>query len=307
MTPAELPLPPVAPRIPSRLTLHGVTLADSYAWMRDPASPALARYLTAERAYYDAQSSHLAGLISDLYNEAAGRTPDQADDSPGWPAGEFTYRTRIPAGQQNRQFLRSRAGQAAAPGDAAEQLLLDENILAAGTGYVDVGVRQPSPDGMLLAWSADTTGAEIYALRIRDTATGEDLPDIIERTYPGSAWSADSRQLFYLVPDELNRPWQVWRHRIGTDASADVLVLAEPDARFELTLHASRSGRIVVITAASRDTTEVHVIPAADPEAGPASPRAAPASSTRSTTAPIRPAARVSSTSLPTTAPGSTG
>ncbi len=270
MTPAELPLPPVAPRIPSRLTLHGVTLADSYAWMRDPASPALARYLTAERAYYDAQSSHLAGLISDLYNEAAGRTPDQADDSPGWPAGEFIYRTRIPAGQQNRQFLRSRAGQAAAPGDAAEQLLLDENILAAGTGYVDVGVRQPSPDGTLLAWSADTTGAEIYALRIRDTATGEDLPEIIERTYPGSAWSADSRQLFYLVPDELNRPCQVWRHRIGTDASADVLVLAEPDARFELTLHASRSGRIVVITAASRDTTEVHVIPAADPGAGPA-------------------------------------
>ena len=99
---------------------------------------------------------------------------------------------------------------------------------------------------------------------------GEDLPEIIERTYPGCAWSADSRQLFYLVPDELNRPWQVWRHRIGTDASADVLVLAEPDARFELTLHASRSGRIVVITAASRDTTEVHVIPAADPEAGPA-------------------------------------
>ena len=206
MTPAELPLPPAAPRIPSRLTLHGVTLADSYAWMRDPASPALARYLTAERAYYDAQSSHLAGLISDLYNEAAGRTPDQADDSPGWPAGEFTYRTRIPAGQQNRQFLRSRAVPAAAPGDPAEQLLLDENILAAGTGYVDVGVRQPSPDGTLLAWSADTTGAEIYALRIRDTATGEDLPEIIERTYPGSAWSADSRQLFYLVPDELNRP-----------------------------------------------------------------------------------------------------
>ena len=246
----------MAPRIPSRLTLHGVTLADSYAWMRDPASPALARYLTAERAYYDAQSSHLAGLISDLYNEAAGRTPDQADDSPGWPAAGITYRTRIPAGQQNRQFLpRSRAGPGGSAGDPAEQLLLDENILAAGTGYVDVGVRQPSPDETGCSPGQRTPPGPRSTLRIRDTATGQDLPEIIERTYPGSAWSADSRQLFYLVPDELNRPYQVWRHRIGTDASADVLVLAEPDARFELTLHASRSGRIVVITAASRDTT----------------------------------------------------
>jgi oligopeptidase B len=136
---------------------------------------------------------------------------------------------------------------------------------------VDVGVREPSPDSRLLAWSADTSGAEIYTLRIRDIETGADLPDVIECSYPGSAWSADSRQLFYLVPDELNRPCQVWRHRVGTGAADDVLVLAEPDARFELTLHASRSGRLVVITAASRDTTEVHVIPAGDPQAAPVS------------------------------------
>jgi oligopeptidase B len=242
-----------------------VTVADNYAWMRDHAAPALRDYLTAERAYYEAHSRPLAELAGQLYQETAGRTSDQAEDSVGWPVGGFEYRTRTLAGNENRQFLRSRSG------ETGEQLLLDENIIAAGTGFVDIGVREPSPDGTLLAWSADTTGAEIYALRIRDLAADEDLPEIIERTYPGSAWSTDSRQLFYLVPDELNRPCQVWRHRIGTDASADVLVLAEPDARFELTLHASRNGRLVVITAASRDTTEVHVIPAGDPEAAPVS------------------------------------
>ena len=284
----RLPPPPRAPRVPSLLTLHGVTIGDNYGWMRDPATPALAGYLAAERAYYDAHSSRLAGLTRELYREAAGRIPGQDEDSVRWRVGGFAYWTRIPAGQQNRQFLRSRsggtgrqAGTAEQAGTAdqagtaeqtgtAEELLLDENVLAAGTGYVDVSAFEPSPDGTLLAWSADTTGAEIYALRITDLATGADLPEIIERTSPGIAWSADSRQLFYLVPDELNRQHQVWRHRIGTDAGADVLVLAEPDARFDLTLHAARSGGLVVITAASRDTTEVHVIPAADPEAGPA-------------------------------------
>jgi oligopeptidase B len=268
MPPADdqlgLPVPPQAPRVPSARTLHGVVDVDSYAWMRDHAAPALRDYLVAERAYYDAHSRRLAGLAGELYEEAAGRTSNRSEDSVGWNLQDFVYRTRTVEGRENLQFLRSRSG------ETSEQILLDENILAADTGFVDVGVREPSPDGSLLAWSADTTGAETYVLRIRDLATGTDLPDLIERSYPGGAWSADSRQVFYLVPDELNRPCQVWRHRLGTEVSADVQVFAEPDARFEVTLQASRSGEQIVITSASRDTTEVALIPAAEPDRAPA-------------------------------------
>ena len=263
-TPAEpAATPPVAPRVPSSRTLHGQTDTDDYAWMRDHASPALRDYLAAERAYYDARTAHLAGLAAHLAAESASRIPDRADDSVGWPLSGFTYRTRTPQGSENLQLLRSRSG------ESSEELLLDENIIGAATGYVDVGAREPSPDGKLLAWSADTSGAEIYRLRIRDLATGQDMPDQIERTYPGVAWSADSRHVFYLVPDELNRPFQVWRHQVGQPASADVLLFAEQDARYELTLDASRSGRFIVITSACRDTAEVRLIPAGDPLAGP--------------------------------------
>src|SRR6266567_4915225 len=160
-----------------------------------------------------------------LAAESAGRIPDQAEDSVGWPLSGFIYRTRTPEGRENLQFLRSQSG------ESAEQLLLDENIVGAATGYVDVGAREPSPDGALLAWSADTSGAETYRLRIRDLRTGDDLPDVIGRTYPGIAWSAGSRYLFYLVPDELNRPFELRRHRVGTPAAADVLLFTEADAR----------------------------------------------------------------------------
>ncbi len=169
----------------------------------------------------------------------------------------------MPEEGENLQFLRAKAG------EITEQLLLDENIIAAATGFADVGIRAPSPDGALLAWSADTSGAEVYELRITDLATGQVLPDLVPRTCPGSAWSADSRYLFYLVPDELHRPHQVWRHRVGTAASADVLVLAEDDARFEVELRASRSGELAIITSASRDTTEVRLIPMTEPERDP--------------------------------------
>ena len=259
----HVPPAPAAPRILSVRELHGRSDPDDYAWMRDHGRPELRDYLTAERGYYDAHAALLSALAGRLAAESTGRIPDRTEDSVGWPLSGFIYRTRTPQGRENLQFLRSQSG------ESAEQLLLDENIVGAVTGYVDVGAREPSPDGSLLAWSADSSGAEIYRLRIRDLSSGDDLPDDIERSYPGIAWSADSRYLFYLVPDELNRPFQVWRHQVGTPGSDDALVLTEDDERYELTLHASRSGGFAVITSASRDTTEVRLIPLADPLAEP--------------------------------------
>ena len=56
---------------------------------------------------------------------------------------------------------------------------------------------------------------------------------------------------------------------LGTAAADDHLVLQEDDEQFELIVEASRSGSYVVITSGSRDTTEVWLVPAADPTAEP--------------------------------------
>lgn len=250
---------PTAPRKPSARELHGQVETDDYAWMRDVEHPDLRAYLAAERSYYDSRAARSADLTGRLVAESTGRIPTGAEIGVGWPLSGFNYRTRTPEGRENLQFLRSRSG------EASEVVLLDDNIIGAATGYVDVEDRVPSPDGNLLAWSADTSGAEIYQLRIRDVRTGDDLPDLIERGYPGLAWSADSRYVFYLVPDEMNRPFQVRRHRLGTDPAQDAAVFTESDARFEITLRGSRSGEFAVIESASRDTTEVRLIPLADP------------------------------------------
>ena len=248
------PLPPVARRVPSVRELHGEKVADDYAWMRDPDDPALLEYLVSERGFYDARRKETEELARTLAAEALARVPAGAESSVGWPRGGFVYRTRVPQDSDNEQLLRARSE------EAGEQVLLDENILAARTGFVDVGTREPSQDGALLAWSADTSGAENYELRIRDLRTGQDLPEAISRSYPGAAWSAGSDHLFYLVPDALHRPYQMWRHRVGTPASTDVLVFEEPDQRFELTLSGSRDGELGIINAESRDTTEVRLI-----------------------------------------------
>jgi oligopeptidase B len=270
---------PRAQRIPSVRELHGQRDVDDYAWMRDHDSAAFLAYLGAERAYYDVQTAHLAELTDSLFGEAVARTPRSAEDSVSWTRRGYRYWYRTPQEAENRQLFRAPAGQAgptetgpteagpteAGPTEAGPTLLLDENVLAAATGYVDVPVAEPSPDDRLLAWSVDTSGAEIYQLRFTEIETARELPEVIERTYPGGGWSSDSAHFFYLVPDELNRPYQVWRHAMGTPASADELVYEETDERFGLTVTASRSGELIVITAESRDTTDVRLIPASRP------------------------------------------
>jgi oligopeptidase B len=65
------------------------------------------------------------------------------------------------------------------------------------------------------------------------------------------------------------RPFQLWRHQLGTDPAGDVLVFEEPTA-------ASRSGpaqhpgyRLVLIGLHSTNTTEWLAIPSSDPLAEP--------------------------------------
>jgi len=265
--------PPAAP-VAADLGLPDVTPGwidgdppDPYAWMRDHDLPVMRDYLAAERAYYDRATEPTRGLQDRLLGEMTSRVA-AAEDSVSWHRGGFDYFTRVIAGQELELLCR-----VAGPGSPAE-VLLDTNQLlsdpACTGGYVDVGVREVSPDGRLLAYSADFTGDELFQLRVRDLGTGQDLPDRIDGTYYGLGWAADSRSLFYVRTDQAYRPHEVWRHEIGTSPDRDILVFREDDQRFDLTVRATRSGRYLLIETESRDTTETLVIPAAAPGTRPA-------------------------------------
>ena len=236
---------------------------DPYAWMRDRDRPAMREYLAAERACYDRWLESVGALRSGLAAELAARVIP-AEESVSWRRAGHSYFTRTVPGLEYEQFCRD------------GQVLLDENLLLdpAGGGYLGLGVREVSPDGRLLAYSVDFDGDELYQLRIRDLARGTDLPERIEGTYYGLAWSADSRSLLYVVTDAQYRPHEVWRHVLGTDPGPcpgqDTLVFREEDRRFDLTVRSTRSGAYVLIETESRDSTETLVLPAAGTDAEPA-------------------------------------
>jgi oligopeptidase B len=261
--------PPRAARRPQVTSWHGVELVDDYAWlkadnwqevMRSPADldPEIRSYLDAENAYCDAQLAETRPLQEELFREMRARLKEDDSSVPA-PDGPFAYYTGyVAGGQYPRIYRRARNG-------GEETILLDGNREAEGKPYWDLGGFQHSPDHKLLAYASDDKGSELYTIRLRDTATGNDLPDSIPDTRGGVIWANDSKTLFYVRLDEHHRPLFVYRHVVGTPAEDDVLVYAEKDIGLYVALSATQSAKFITIDAHDHRTSEVRLIDADAP------------------------------------------
>ncbi|MHB1987174.1 MAG: S9 family peptidase [Acidimicrobiales bacterium] len=264
--------PPLAERRPHRIVAHGDERNDEWYWLRDKDDPALVALLEAENAYTKAATEHLGPLVDEIYQEILART-ELTDVSYPAPRGKWAYYVRTLEANQHITACR-RPVDAPLPrreggDDPYESVVLDENELAHGQEYLEVGDRALSPDQRLLAYAVDTTGGELMTVRVRDVEAARHLDDVIEGAYYGLAFAADNETLFYTRPDKTMRPYQVWRHRLGTPASKDVMVLEEKDKRFCLEVGKTKDGTLIVIQAESNVTSECHLIPAAAPETAP--------------------------------------
>ena len=106
-----------------------------------------------------------------------------------------------------------------------EQLLLDENLCAQGEEFFKVGELVPTADGRLIAWSRDTEGDERWTWIIQDASSGNIVDQVVSDAGYGFAWAADSQSFIYTRVDDAWRQFQLWHHRVGTDADGDSLLL----------------------------------------------------------------------------------
>ncbi|HWW65473.1 MAG TPA: S9 family peptidase [Sphingomonadaceae bacterium] len=259
--------PPIAPRRPHSMTRHGITIEDPWAWLKDPnypdvSDPDILAYLKAENAYFEAAMAPHAALVDTLFAEMKGRLkPDDA----GVPQkdGDWLYWWAFrPGGQYRVWYRRAVAG-------GADQIVLDEPAEAEGKDYFRLQVLEVSPDGRLLAWSADENGAERFTLRIRDLATGKDIETVSALTNGRAVWAADSRSLVYT---EVNENWRTYRarhHRLGADPAGDAILYEEADAGFNVGVGRTQDREWIILSTGDHETSEVRLLPAADPAAPP--------------------------------------
>ena len=209
---------------------HGEHVPDPYRWLESTGSPETAAWIAAQN---DLTSSWLAGGSD---REAIAARLAKLADYPkfGVPFERggrwFQFRN---TGLQDQAALYV----ADAPGDAG-QVLLDPNTLA-DDGTVTVSGIALTRDGSLLAYATSAKGSDWQTWRVRDTLTGEDLPDVVDWAKSDSAaWLGDRSGFYYMAPEPpvpgteylaesgLRR---ILLHKIGTPQADDEIVFASPE------------------------------------------------------------------------------
>jgi oligopeptidase B len=272
--------PPVAAKKPSGTTHHGITVSDDYAWLRDPGYPEVTdaevlAHLKAENAWFEARMAPHKPLVETLFQEMRGRIKE-ADASVPQKDGDWLYWIEFEEGAQYKKWWRRPVA------GGADELILDEVALADGHEYFRLGAIAVSPSGRFLAWSTDTSGSERYTIRFRKLGQAPGaLPDEVpgaagkwgdsevEGTIGNIVWSAAEDAVLYSLSDEHWRHRTIKLHRLGTDPADDVVVYHDPDEAFSCGVALGAQERWIILQAGDHETSEVRLIPAADPLATP--------------------------------------
>jgi len=266
---------PEAAEKPYSDTYHNITRHDPYAWLRDDNWQAVMKdpqaldaeiraHLEAENAYTDKVMAPTSALQETLFSEMRGRIQE---DEAGVPVnqGPLAWATRyVKGGEHPLVCCGPRDSQT-----ANMRVVIDGNHEADGKDFFKIINHAACPNAKLLAWAYDDKGSEYFTVRLRNIETGQDLDDNLLDTGGSFGWSACGRFIFYVAIDENHRPHKIMRHQLGTAQSADICVYEEADSGFFIGLSETRSGRYLVISAHDHQTSEAHLIDAADPQAAP--------------------------------------
>lgn len=251
--------PPVAKIEPKVDTLFGEELVDNYFWLRGKEKPEVIEYLEAENAYTEAMMAHTVALQDTLYNEMVSRIKETDLDVPE-RIDDYWYYTRSEEGKQYKIYCRKKGSL-----DAEEEILLDHNALAEGYAFHDLGIFDVSPNHNLLAYGIDTSGAEEYTIYFKDLSTGRLLTDVIPATSRNFAWGNDNKTCFYTILDDAHRPYQLYRHSLGTTKSDDKLVYQEDDDAFWMGIGRTKSEKYLLLSLGSITSSEWRYLDADKP------------------------------------------
>lgn len=263
--------PPVAAKKPHSFSHHGLTVTDDYAWLRDPGYPEVKdkevlAHLEAENAWFESRMAERQPVIDALFKEMRARIKE-ADKSVPQKDGDFLYWIEFEEGAEYKKWWRRPVG---APDDgSADELILDEVMLAEGKEYFRLGAIAVSKDGTKLAWSVDDNGSERFTARIKVIATGEILPDEIPGTLSGLVWVKDDTGLVYSLANENWRTDNARLHWIGQPLENDVELYHEDDEGFRVGASLSANEKWLIISTGDHETGEVRLVPTDDPLAEP--------------------------------------
>ncbi len=205
---------------------HGTSVADPYRWLEDDRSEETAAWVKAQNeltfGYLNSIPFRpgIEARLNQIWNYERFSAPVKK--------GERYYFFKND-GLQNQSVMYFQQGL-----DGQPQVFLDPNALSED-GTVALAGYSFSKDGKFMAYAIARAGSDWNEIRVRDTQTGKDLPDLIEWVkFSSPQWEADG--FYYSRYDKpegselsnLNENHKVYYHKLGTTQDQDRLVFEDP-------------------------------------------------------------------------------
>lgn len=256
--------PPKAEKVRHQTIIHGDTLNDDYFWMRDKYSAEVVNYLYANNAYSDAIMKPTALLQKVIFDEMRGRMVESRDSRPN-KLKNYYYYTRTVKDKDYPLICRKKDSLT-----APEQVVLDLNKVAEAYPYFALRVSSISPNQRYFAYAIDTKGNNIGSLIIKDIDADTILHTDSIPALLSFSWGEDNQTFYYGVPEpKTNRCYKIYRHHLGTYFTADEMLLHETDPTYQIGISKTASRKYILFTSSKTQSTEVHYLPAASPDAKP--------------------------------------
>ena len=243
---------PIATTVPHVLMEHGHQRKDPYFWMNQRDSKEVLDNLQEENSYCEAYFEPINGLVQGLVDEFEARI-NPNDVSAPFILQKQTYQIRQQEGKDYSVLIRWE--------NDVEHVFLDENERADGHSFYELAEWSPSLDDQTLAISEDFVGRRKYEIRFRKNTDGSFYDDLIHDTDGSIVWANDHQTIFYIKKDpETLREFQVFRHKLGTKESEDILVFQEDDERYYVSISKTLDDEFILIACHSSTTSEISLV-----------------------------------------------
>jgi prolyl oligopeptidase len=209
----------------------GTKVPDPYRWLEDADSTETLEWAKEEN---ELTQSYLRGLPERaLFKDRLTKLLNfERYTVPSWEGHRYLYRKND--GLQNQSVIYALKDLNETP-----QVLLDPNKMAAD-GTLAISSTAICDDGRLLAYGLAASGSDWNTIRIRDIASNEDLPDLVQWVkFSGPSWTKDSKGFFYARFPEPRKSedhvfarlsnQKLYYHRVGDQQEKDAVVFERPD------------------------------------------------------------------------------
>jgi oligopeptidase B len=228
--------------------------------MNNREDPEVIAHLEAENAYKDSVMKHTEPLQEKLFEEIKSKIKQEDESVPYKKNGYFYYTRTVP---EKEYYLICRKKENL---EAPEEVMLDENKMAEGYEYFEIGGTSVSPDNKIVAFGVDTLSRRNYTIYFKNLETDELLSDVIPLSTGGATWANDNKTVFYILKDSVTlRSEKIMKHTLGTPVENDVEVFYEEDETFNTFIFKTKSEKYLVIGSESTLTSEYRFLDASNP------------------------------------------